>query len=60
MKFHFSMKDLKRNIWAKLNAAFTLSNRLDQLSAQLAAQQLDERLYGQTVYSNGWNGLLLD
>ena len=36
-------------------AAFTRSNRLDQLSDQLSARQLDERLYGQTVDSTGWN-----
>ena len=46
------------------NVAFTRSNWLDQLlaqlSAQLSARQLDERLYGQTVDSTGWNGHLLE
>ena len=56
MKCHSTMKDLKMDTWAKLNAAFTLSNRLDQLSAR----QLDEHLYGQTVDSNGWNDSWMD
>ena len=33
---------------------------MDQLSAQLAARQLDERLYGQTLDSNGWNDSWID
>ena len=37
------------------NAAFTGFNRLDQLSAQLSARQLDERLCGQTVDTTGWS-----
>ena len=56
MKFHSTIKDLKRNTYAELNAAFTLSNQLDQL----AAPQLDERLYGQTVDSNSWNDSWMD